>query len=116
MSESHSFAFLMGSNTALYVSFVLSTAVGSFITGFLPQIVVDSFGVAFYAAFLGLLLPGIRHHGKLIALVVLTALLNWGLQWFLPASWAIIASMVLGAMLGVGFVDDVLVFGEEAAS
>ena len=114
MSEDHSFAFLMGANTALYSSFVLSTAVGSLLTGFLPQIVVDSFGIAFYAAFLGLLLPGIKHHSRLILLVLITALLNWGLQLLIPASWAIILAMVLGALIGVWLVEDETDKEEEA--
>ena len=76
-------------------------------TSVLPQIVIDSFGVAFYAAFLGLLIPSIKKSGKLIILVLLTAILNWIFQQLIPASWAVILSMVLGAFSGVFFVDDI---------
>lgn len=106
LSADGSYSFLLGTNTALYVSFVGSTIIGSVMTTLLPQIVVDSFGVAFYAAFLGLLLPSIKHNKRLVILVVITAVLNWLLQYFLPASWSVILAMILGAFIGVFLVDD----------
>lgn len=106
LSDDDSYPFLLGANTALYVSFVVSTIVGTLMTEFLPPIVVDSFGIAFYAAFLGLLLPGIKHSSRLILLVVITALLNGLLQLFLPSSWSVILAMLLGAGLGLFIVED----------
>lgn len=106
LSEDDSYLFLIGANTALYGSFVSSTVIGCLMTGFLPQIVIDSFGVAFYAAFLGLLLPSVKHNARLIILVLITAALNWLLQCFLTASWCVILSMILGAFIGVFFVED----------
>ena len=106
LSEEDSFHFLLGINSALYGSFILSTLIGSLMTGFLPQILVDSFGIALYAAFLVLLLPSIRDNQRLILLVVITALLNWLMQLFLPPSWSLILAMVLGAAAGVFFVED----------
>jgi len=115
LSEEDSFLFLLGINSALYGSFILSTLVGSLMTGFLPQIVIDSFSIALYAAFLCLLLPSIKHNRQVIMMVVGTGLLNWLMQFFLPASWAVIFSMVLGAFMGVFFVEDesALTEGEE---
>lgn len=106
LSDDDSYPFLLGTNTALYISFVSSTIVGSLITGFLPQIVADSFGIAFLRCILGLLIPGVKHNVKLIVLVVITALLNCLLQCFLPASWSVILSMIAGAMIGVFLIDD----------
>ena len=115
LSDNSDYSFLLGSNTALYASFVGSTVIGSFITSFLPQIVVDSFGIAFYAAFLGLLVPGIKHNVKLIMLVIITGLLNCIYQCFLPASWSIILSMISGALIGVWLVDDETLVAEREA-
>jgi predicted branched-subunit amino acid permease len=106
LSENNSNNFLLGINTALYGSFIISTLVGSLMTGFLPQNVIDSFGIALYAAFLCLLLPSIKHNLQLIMLVVGTALLNWLMQFFLPPSWSLILAMVLGAAVGVFMVDE----------
>ena len=117
LSEEDSFHYLLGINLALYSSFILSTFAGSLMTDFLPKIVIDSFSIALYAAFLGLLLPSIKHNHRLIILVVGTGLLNWLLQIFLPASWSLILAMVLGAAIGVLYVEDEisLVQGEEVA-
>lgn len=107
LSDDDSYPFLLGTNTALYVSFVGSTIIGTLMTSVLPQIVIDSFGVAFYAAFLGLLIPSVKKNRKLIVLVLLTVALNWIFQRFIPASWAVILSMIVGALMGVYFVDDI---------
>ena len=115
LSDNSDYSFLLGSNTALYVSFVGSTVIGTFITSFLPQIVVDSFGIALYAAFLGLLIPGIKHNAKLIMLVIITGLLNCIYQCFLPASWSVILSMISGALIGVWLVDDETLVAEREA-
>ena len=106
LSRDESYAFLLGANTALYGTFVLSTVVGCLMSNILPQIVMNSFGIAFYAAFLGLLLPCVKHNIRLIALVLITAALNWLLQCFLPASWSVILSMMSGALMGVFLVED----------
>jgi len=106
LSEEDSYFFLLGINSALYGSFIASTVIGSLMTDFLPQIVIDSFSIALYAAFLGLLLPSIKHNFQLIFLVVGTALLNWLMQFFLPPSWSLILAMVLGAAIGVFVVED----------
>ena len=106
LSEDDSYPFLLGANTALYGTFAISTVIGCLMTDFLPQIVIDSFGVAFYAAFLGLLLPSVKHNVRLIILVAVTAMLNWLLQHLLPASWSVILAMVLGALTGVFLVED----------
>lgn len=116
LSKDDSYPFLLGANTALYGTFVISTVVGCLMTGFLPQIVIDSFGVAFYAAFLGLLLPSVKHNARLIALVLATAALNWLLQRFLPASWSVILAMVLGALIGVFFIEDQATPAREEAA
>lgn len=107
-----SYHFLLGTNTALYISFIISTILGSILTSFLPKIVIDSFGIAVYAAFLGLLIPGIKGDSKLIALVIITGLLNFILQLFIPSSWSVILSMVIGAFIGIYIVDDKLVLDE----
>ena len=106
LSKNTSYLFLLGANTALYIAFVGSTVIGCFMTGFLPQIVMDSFGIAFYAAFLGLLLPSIKHNTRIILLVGITAMLNWLLQHLIPASWSVVLSMVLGALIGVFLAED----------
>jgi 4-azaleucine resistance transporter AzlC len=113
LSEEDNYFFLLGINSALYGSFIASTVIGSLMTDFLPQIVIDSFSIALYAAFLGLLLPSTKHNLQLILLVVGTALLNWLMQFFLPPSWSLILAMVLGAAIGVFVVEDEIPLVDE---
>ncbi|MDD3919569.1 MAG: AzlC family ABC transporter permease [Eubacteriales bacterium] len=106
MSGSQSFSFLIGIETALVSSWIASTVIGCIVNSFLPEIVVNSFGIAIYAAFLGMLLPSVKNSTRLILLVVMTGLLNWLLRLVLEPSWALILAMVLGAAAGVFFVED----------
>lgn len=113
LAQEHSFALLMGSNTAMYITWILSSALGCVLNNVIPAVVANSFGIAIYAAFLAMLLPAVKKNARLLILVILTALMNYLLQLFIPSSWAIIISMILGAFIGVFFVE--LEEEEEAA-
>ena len=65
---------------------------GAVIGQFLPEVVAKSFGVAFYASFLALLLPNAQKSRRVALLVLLAAAMNTVLQLFLPVSWAVILS------------------------
>ncbi|GEM_PF-773500 len=106
LSRNHTYPFLLGANTLIYIVFSTSTAIGTILTDFLPPLVEKSLGIACFAAFLGMLLPSVRNNARLIALVALTAALNSALQFFLPVSWSIILSMLLGAAIGTCFVKE----------
>lgn len=101
-----SFPLLMGADLGMYAAWIASTAAGCFAHSLLPDIVSRSFGVAIYAAFIGMLLPNVKGSIRLLLLVGLTALLHVLLRLLLPASWALILAMVLAAAAGVFFVED----------
>ncbi len=86
--------FLLGANTALYLVWVGSTAVGALVGDFLPEFVAKGFGVAFYASFLALLAPVAKGSRAVAGLVVLTAAVSTALGCVLPSSWAVIVAMV----------------------
>lgn len=104
-SQEKNLSFLLGANLTLYVAWVGGSAAGCMINAFLPDIIADSFGIAFYAAFLAMLIPSVNKNVRLLLLVCITALMNTLLQLFLPSSYAIIISMILGAAIGTFFVD-----------
>ncbi len=106
MSEEQSYPLLRGAETVLYSTWIVSTVLGSIVNSFLPEIVINSFGIAFYASFIAMLLPELKGKLRLAVLVLSTALLNWLLQSFLPASWAVIIAMVAGAAAGTFFIED----------
>lgn len=102
-------SYLMGIITVTYGSWVAGTAIGAFISVLLPSSISDALGIALYALFISLLVPGIKKSLRLIALVVFTAILNTVLTLLLPdtaSSWAIIISCIVGALVGVFFVKD----------
>ena len=104
LSEDKSFPFLLGCNTLFCSTWIASTALGCLLNNFLPPIVADSCAIAFYAAFLAMLVPVVRKSIPILLLVLLTAGVNSLLQLFLPSSWAVVFSMVGCAAVGTFFV------------
>lgn len=105
LSSNRSAAYLLGANTALYGTWVLASVLGVVIGQFLPEVVAKSFGVAFYASFIALLMPNVQKSRRVALLVLLAAGMNTVLQLFLPVSWAVILSMVISAAIGTFFVE-----------
>jgi len=97
--------FFLGLITVTYLSWDLGTLLGAVTSDLLPDILTASFGIALYAMFIGLLLPGLTGNWKLAALAVLTALCNAILSGFIASSWALVLSTLLGAFAGVFFVE-----------
>lgn len=98
-------SFLLGLILVSYSSWVAGSAIGAVASDFLPAMVTASLGIALYAMFLGLLLPGLTGNRKLVLLVVLTALCNTLLSKWLDSSWAMILSTLVCAGAGTWFVD-----------
>ena len=93
--------YLFGLETALASSWVLSTALGCVISGVLPEIISKSLGIAFYAAFISMLVPNMKKSLRLTAVIALTAGINFVLTRFMDAGLAVISSMLLGAFAGM---------------
>ncbi|MEG1633215.1 MAG: AzlC family ABC transporter permease [Oscillospiraceae bacterium] len=98
--------YLFGCNTALYLTWILSTTAGCLFSGVLPEIVTRSFGIAIYATFIAMLVPNLQKNLRLLLLVIITALINLALRLIMPPSWAMVLSMILGALLGLRLVED----------
>lgn len=105
IANSHNAAYLLGTNTVLYCTWVLISFVGCVMGQLLPQFVSKSFGIAFYAAFLAMLIPHTAKNRGLLYLVLLSAGLNTALQLLLPTSLCVILSMVICAVAGTYFVE-----------
>lgn len=106
LSDSRSAAYLLGVNTAIYGTWVLSSFAGCMMGQLLPQFIAKSFGIAFYAAFLAMLIPNAVKNKGIFYLVLLSAGINTVLQFFLPVSWAVILSMVISAAVGTYFAEE----------
>lgn len=105
LSEDNSPGFLLGINWVMIISIAASSIAGALMTAALPPALANSFKIANYALFVFLIMPGISRNWRLALLVAFTAALNWLLRFFLSSSFALIISMVLGAFIGVYFVD-----------
>jgi predicted branched-subunit amino acid permease len=105
-SESSSVPYLFGIITVTYGSWVLGTILGAFVSVLIPASISGALGIALYALFISLLVPGIKKSLRLVTLVIFTALLNAVLGLIIPSSWAIIVSCLVGAFVGVYFVED----------
>lgn len=104
--ENCSVPYLFGIITVTYGSWVLGTVLGAFVSVLIPASISGALGIALYALFISLLVPGIKKSLRLVTLVIFTALLNAVLSLIIPSSWAIIASCLIGAIVGVFFVED----------
>ena len=96
---------LLGVNTVVMLGTSLSTCLGTLMTDALPAAVANSFGIALYAVFLSMLMPAASRSFRLLLLIIFTAALNWALRLYLSTAWALVLAMMLGAFIGVWFVD-----------
>ena len=97
--------FLLGVNTMVMLGTALSTSLGALMTGALPASVANSFGIALYAVFFSMLIPGAKGNRRLLILLLFTAGLNWALRLVLSTAWALVIAMIIGALVGVWYVD-----------
>ena len=98
-------AYFLGMVLVMYSSWNVGTFLGAVASDFLPPIVTASFGIALYAMFIGIIVPGLHGNRRLALLVALTAACNALLTQFMPPSRALIISTLLCAFLGVFFVE-----------
>ena len=97
--------FFLGLVLGSYSAWVMGSLLGALFSSLLPERLSMSLAVALYAMFIALLLPNLKGNVKLLILALLTAGLNTVFCRFIASSWALIAATLLGAFIGVFFVD-----------
>lgn len=105
MEREHTLPRFLGLVTDVYCAWVFSAVLGVLSSSLLPRLLLDSMGIAIYAIFIAILLPGLRRSGSLALLALLTALCNTLLSKVIAPSWSLIVSTLLCAALGVFLVD-----------
>jgi len=88
-----------------YLSWILGAIIGVLLLDILPIIVTNSFNISLYALFVAILVPAIKENRQIGLLVLITAILNTGLQ-FVIGNWSLIVSTLIAALIGVHIVDD----------
>lgn len=96
--------FFMGLVTCAYTSWVGGTAIGVLTSNLLPDLLSASLGISLYAMFVAILVPNLTKNLRLALLAVLTAAVNTLLRNVMDGSWALVASTVICAGIGVFFV------------
>lgn len=104
-SEKCTIPYLFGLITVTYSSWNVGTLLGALGADLLPDVLTASFGVALYAMFIVIVTPSATSKPSLGLLVILTAVANWILGLVIDSSWAMIIATLLGALVGVFFVD-----------
>jgi len=91
--------YMAGIIVIAYSSWVIFSGVGHVIGASLPQTLQESMSIALYAMFIGLLVPSMKKHRKVVMLAVLAAVFNSILTPVLSTGWAIVVATIASAML-----------------
>ncbi|WP_078548312.1 AzlC family ABC transporter permease [Litchfieldia alkalitelluris] len=91
--------YLFGVISVSYASWVVFSGVGHIIGASLPSTLQEAMSVALYAMFVGLLVPSMKKHKKVIILAALAAILNSLLAQLISIGWAIVCSTLVSAIV-----------------
>ena len=72
----------------------------------LPEWISAGLGIAFYALFIAIVVPGCRRNAKILLIVLATAISCTLLSLVIDGSWAIVISTLVWAALGAFFIKD----------
>lgn len=111
LMEEYSIWTYIGLAGIAWLSWILGAIIGVIVLNVLPIIVANSFNISLYALFVALLVPAVKESKELAILVVITAILNVVLQFFI-GNWSLIIAILLGALIGMYIVDDDTVLGD----
>lgn len=93
--------YLFGLMLISYASWVINSGIGYVIGASLPPTVQESMGIALYAMFIGLLIPSLKKHRKVMFLAVVAAILNsiCYASHILSTGWSIVLSTLVSAVI-----------------
>ncbi|HSU80107.1 MAG TPA: AzlC family ABC transporter permease [Candidatus Angelobacter sp.] len=92
-------SYMYGLITMAYGSWVVSTGIGFGIGSSLPHILQKSMGIALYAMFIGLIVPSLKKHRKVVVLFISSAFLSTVFSLVMTTGWAIVTATLLSSIL-----------------
>ena len=92
--------YIAGLIILTYSSWISGAVIGVIANSILPGWVAAGLGIALYALFIALVVPGCKSNHKIALMVIMTALFNCLLSLFIDGSWAIVISTLLWAAIG----------------
>jgi 4-azaleucine resistance transporter AzlC len=112
--------FFLGLIVTVYLAWLSGTLIGAGFSSLIPAVIARGMGVALYAMFIAILIPGVIKSWVNGLVAVAGGVLAWGASVALPAlpsGWriviAILAASAIGALIGGG--DETAVEEEKAA-
>ncbi len=92
--------YMFGVILIAYSSWVVSSGIGHVIGSSLPSSLQESMAVALYAMFVGLLMPSLKKHRKVVMLAGAAAILNsvFSLVIGIAAGWSIVLATITSAI------------------
>ena len=97
-------AYFIGLFVTSYLSWILGAVLGILANSFLPESLTLAMGIALYALFIAIIMPGCKRDIKIFILVLCTAVMNCILSNFLDMSWSIVISSLVCAFIGAFFI------------
>lgn len=98
--------WILGINIIAYISWVLSTILGLYLSASLPQIIQSSMGISLYAMFIGLLVPNIKSN-KVLMSITMISIITSSILYFTPiisqnitSGWRVIITILFSSSLG----------------
>jgi 4-azaleucine resistance transporter AzlC len=114
-------SFFLGLALTAYLSWFSGTLIGAGFSSLIPPVISRGMGVALYAMFIAILLPGIKKSWANGVVAAAGAAIAWGTSLLLPglpSGWRIVLAILVASALGavVGPADETVASSEETAS
>jgi len=93
--------FYLGLFLGSYSSWLIGSFIGGFVGDIIPAAISQSFGIALYAMFIALLIPSVKMNVRYGIIALFAMGLNYGLSQFFQEGWAIVLSTVLASFIGL---------------
>ena len=97
--------FFLGLIVTVYLAWLSGTLVGAGFSSLIPPVIARGMGVALYAMFIAILIPGVKKSWVSGLVAVAGGLLAWGASAALPAlpsGWRIVIAILVASAIGAG--------------
>ena len=95
--------FYLGLFLISYSSWVVGSFLGGFVGDIIPDSISQSFGIALFAMFIALLIPSVKTNYLYGIVALLAMVINYGLSQFLQEGWSIVLATILASLVGFVF-------------
>jgi len=94
-------SYMFGLFLISYSSWVINSGIGHVVGVNLPLVLQESMSIALYALFIGLLVPSLKKHRKVISLAAFAAIVNslFTLTGWLSAGWSIVVATLSSSVM-----------------